>query len=131
MVTTDGLAYRYASVMLAQHLHLKQRLLRPGHEFTIEEAREVVNHLYEYYCIDTQDRFPNLFFHEICPLLLIAEHVANELTRIVFTVENARFDGAIILGDERRTQKVEMTAAIDGHQDALRMELLAGPKDKS
>jgi hypothetical protein len=111
--------------MLAQHIHLKQKLLRPGQEFTIEEAREVVDDLYEHCCIDVQDRFHNLFFHEICPLLLIAEQVADEMTRIVFTVENAQFDGAIILGDERRTQKVEMTAAIDGHQDALRMELLA------
>jgi hypothetical protein len=56
---------------------------------------------------------------------LIAEQVAREMPRIVFTVEDARFDGAIILGEERRTQKVEMTAAIDGRQDALRMELLA------
>ena len=111
--------------MLAQHIHLKQRLLKPGHEFTIEEAREVVNHLYEHYLIDTKDRFHNLFFHEICPLLLIAERMGNEMTRIVFTVGNAHFDGAIILGEERKTHKVEMTAAIDGYQDALRMELLA------
>lgn len=111
--------------MSAQHIHLQQRLLTPGHEFTIEEAREVVNRLYEHYCIDTEDRFHNLFFHEICPLLLIAEHVANEMTRIVFAVENARHDGQLIFGDERRTQKVEMTAAIDCRQDALRMELLA------
>lgn len=113
--------------MSAHHIDLKKRLLRPGHEFTIEEAREIVNDLYEHYCIDTEDRFHNRFFHEICPLLLIAEHAADSMTRVVFTVEDTRFDGAIILGDERRTQKVEMTAAIDGHQDALRMELLDAP----
>lgn len=111
--------------MVAQHIDLKQRLLRPGHEFTIKEARDLVNYLYEHYCIDTQDRFHNAFFNEICPLLLIAEQVGDEMTRVVFTGENARFDGAIILGDERKTQKIEMTAAIDGRQDALRMELLA------
>ena len=111
--------------MSTHHIDLKKRLLRPGHEFTIEEAREIVNDLYEHYCIDTRDRFHNRFFHEICPLLLIAEHVANSMTRVVFTVDDVRFDGKIILGDERRIQKVEMTAAVDGHQDALRMEFLA------
>lgn len=110
--------------MLDQHTRLK-RLLQSGQELNIEEAREVVNHLYEHCRIDTRDRFHNVFFHEVCPLLLIAEHVGDSMTRIVFTGGDTRFDGIIILEEYCTVQKVEFTAAIDGYQDALRMELLA------
>jgi hypothetical protein len=114
-----------ALAMLLHHARLKQRLRDPGHEFTIEEAREAVNQLYEHGRIDTRDVFHNTFFYEICPLFLIAEHVANRRTKIVFTGKNRRYDGEIIFGDQQRRQKVELTAAIDGHQEDLRMELLA------
>jgi Transposase, Mutator family len=124
-VVTVAVVPSVALTLMLVHAHLRQRLLTPGEEFTLEEAAQVVNHLYEHNCIDTQHRFHNLFFHEICPLLLIAERVGDKTTRIIFAVENDRFDGVIILGDARRTQQVEMTAAIDGYQDALRMELLA------
>ena len=44
--------------------------------------------------------------------------------RIVFSGANSRFDG-LILFDKGRKQRVELTAAIDGHDEAVRMELLA------
>lgn len=103
---------------------LKNKLLEPGREFTIAEAKEIVNCVYKHYCIDTQDRFHNAFFHEICPLLLIAEHVGGEATRIVFLGANSCLDGLLFLENGRK-QKVELTAAIDGQNEALRMELLA------
>ena len=106
--------------MLLHHARLKQRLLDPGHEFTIEEAREAVNQPNEPGRIDTRDAFHKTFF----PLLLIAEHVANRMTKIVFTGKYRRYDGEIVFEDERR-QKVELTVATDGHQEAIRMELKA------
>lgn len=112
--------------MPSQQTDLRNELLKPDREFTITEARRVVNPIYgdNDNPIDTQDRFHNPFFHEICPLLSIAEHVGDEATRIVFTGPASRFDGLIILGDGRERQKVEMTTAIDGRNDALQMELL-------
>jgi hypothetical protein len=102
----------------------KDELLNYDRKFTIAEAKGIVDYIYYRCCIDTQDRFHNIFFHEICPLLLIAEHVGGEATRIVFLGANARFDGLLLL-ERGSKQKVELTAAIDGHHDALRMELLA------
>jgi hypothetical protein len=99
-------------------------LFNPGREFTIAEAKAIVSHVYDNCRIDTEDRFHNTFFHEICPLLLIAEHMGGEAARIVFVGSNLRFDG-LLLFNEGREQKVELTAAIDGYHDALRMELLA------
>ena len=113
-----------ALAMLLHHARLKQRLLDPGHEFTIEEPREAVNQLNEPGRIDTRDAFHKTFFEEIFPLLLIAEHVANRMTKIVFTGKYRRYDGEIVFEDERR-QKVELTVATDGHQEAIRMELKA------
>ena len=98
-------------------------LLKAGREFTVAEAKTIVNSIYDNCCIDTESRFHNSFFHEICPLLLIAEHIADEAVRIVFSEANSRFDG-LILFNEGRKQRVELTAAIDGHDEALRMELL-------
>jgi hypothetical protein len=104
--------------------HQKNELRKPCRKFTIAEANTIVNHIWDHCCIDTQDRFHNTFFHEICPLLLIAEHIGGEATRIVFSGTKLRFDGLLLLENGRR-QKVELTAAIDGQNEALRMELLA------
>ena len=72
-------------------------------------------------CIDTHHRFHNIFFYEICPLLKVAEHVCG--THLHHIGENDRIDGTIILKNGRK-QFVEITSAVDGRQDALRMELL-------
>lgn len=110
--------------MPSQHTDLKDRLLKPNKTFTIVEAEEIVNHVYDHCYIDTEDRFHNIFFYEICPLLLIAKHIGGKATRIAFVGADSRFDGLIFLGNEQKAQKIELTAAIDGHDDALRMELL-------
>jgi hypothetical protein len=111
--------------MQSPHTFLGNELLKRNSEFTIAEAKENVNHVLSDHkkTIDTQDRFHNTFFHEICPLLLIAEHIMDEVTRIVFMGDNSRFDGLLLLGEARSKQKIEMTAAIDGRNDALQMEL--------
>ena len=101
------------------------RLIRPDRGLTIAEAKKIVDDVYNgRRLIDTQDRFHNTFFYEICPLLLIAEHVGNNETRIGFMGAKSRFDGLLLLGKKGKKQKVELTAAIDGQNDALQMELL-------
>jgi hypothetical protein len=110
--------------MLNECADLKNALLSPGKEFTTAQAKDIVNDICDHCQIDTNDRFHNTFFHEICPLLLIAEHVGGEETSMIFSGASSRFDGLIFF-NKRRRQKVELTAAIDGHHDALRMELLA------
>lgn len=101
----------------------KNELLECDREFTIAEAKTIVGYIYDACCIHTEDMFHNTFFHEICPLMSIAEHVGDEATRIVFLGRNARFDGLLLINGGQK-QKVELTAAIDGRHDALRMELL-------
>ena len=102
---------------------MKDKLIKPGIMFTISEAIRIVNHIYNHCCIDPKDRFHNTFFHEICPILSIAEHVDSGDTRMVFTGADAQFDGLLHLKPGGQ-QKVEMTSAIDGQNDALQMELL-------
>ena len=84
-----------------------------------------MNRIHDAFRIDTDDRFHNTFFYEICPLLVIAEHVADENALISFTGTQSQFDGLIVFGDPRRAQRIELTAAIDGWNAALQMELLA------
>ena len=103
---------------------LKAELLRPNRNFTISEAGDIVNEINELRLIDTKERFHNTFFHEICPLLLIAAHVGDKATTIRFTGSDSRFDGLIFRGGENCGQIIEMTSAIDGYNDALQMELL-------
>lgn len=107
-----------------EYIDQQNCLLTPGREFTVAEAEAIVNYIHDNCCIDTENRFHNIFFYEICPLLLIAEHVGGEAVRVVFPGANSRFDG-LLLFNKGRKQKVELTAAIHGHDDALRMELLA------
>jgi hypothetical protein len=94
-------------------------------EFKIADAKEHVDQIWRTRKIDIKDRFYNRFFHEICPLLSIAECVGDEETRVIFAGSESRFDGMILLGQEQKRQKVELSAAIDGFNNALQMELLA------
>ncbi len=103
---------------LINNLSARQR------NFTFEEASALIEEIYNDCTIDTVDRFHNVFFYEMCPLLSVANKVGGQNTRIVFTGADARFDGMIYLGMPQKVQRVEMTAAIDGHNDALQMELL-------
>jgi hypothetical protein len=94
-------------------------------EFSIHEAKNIVEKVFEKkLVIDPNDRFHNYFFHEIRPLVIIAEHVGDEETHITFTGNNDDIDGNIRFGDTGEIQAVELTAAIDGHQESLRMEHL-------
>ena len=97
--------------MRSQHTDLMDRLIRPDGGLTIAEANEIVNDVYNSRrLIDTKDRFHNTFFYEICPLLLIAEYVGNEATRIAFMGADSLFDGQIFLGDNGGIQRVELMA---------------------
>lgn len=104
---------------------IKGKLIDTNGQFTLAEANELVSSIYdERFIIETKDRFHGQFFHEICPLLTFANQLGDEVTHIQFTGAHSRFDGILILKDGEK-QTVEMTAAIDGRNDALQMELLS------
>ena len=103
---------------------LRNKLLTENRVFSIGEANKVVNTIYNECVIATSDRFHGPFFYEICPLLTIANKLGDEVSSIQFTGAHSGFDGLLFVGDELE-HKVEMTAAIDSHNDALQMELLA------
>ena len=98
--------------------------LTPGKIFPIAEARRLIDGIYDNREIDTVEPFHNFFFYEVCPLLAIAEQLTNKPVSIMFMGSDSRFDGLLYLGPERTEQRVEMVSAIDGYNDALRMELL-------
>lgn len=88
---------------------------------TLEEAEAVVRAILEGPPVDTRDRLHNAFFHEFWPLTLIAKHVgASTLT---FSGLGPDIDGELHFASGGR-QPVEMTAAVDGQMENLRMELL-------
>lgn len=103
---------------------LKNELLAKNKIFSIGEANSVVNSICNECVIDTLDRFHGSFFYEIRPLLTIANKLGDEVSSIQFTGAQSGFDG-LLFGRNKEKQKVEMTAAIDGYNDSLQMELLA------
>lgn len=110
--------------MSDQLTKLKAQLLSGSWVCTISEAAKYSDKVLGFRNIDTRERFHNRFFHEFCPLLAIAVHTGNTNTRIAFTASNTGIDGHILFGPDQRQQDIELTAAIDGESDALRMELL-------
>ncbi len=95
-----------------------------GRTFTVDEAESTVEFIYDCCRIDLHDRFHNLFFYEVSPLVSIARYVSADISGLEFTGERSRFDGLIRFNNEKESQKIELTAAIDGRNDALQMELL-------
>lgn len=102
---------------------LMKKLSEPSRRFTLSEAEDIVDEIYSAHCIDTQDRFHNTFFHEICPLLTIAKHVNGAATEFAFTGDTSDIDGVVFQEAMEEPQKVELTVAINGYNDALVMEL--------
>lgn len=94
-------------------------------KFTVLEAIAFINQIDELRVeIDTQCRFHGSYFYEIVPLITIANSLKNQISSIQFVADSERFDGVFWMVNGN-AQKIEMTAAIDGQNDALQMELLA------
>jgi hypothetical protein len=100
-----------------------RELLQPGSIMPLSRAQELVNHIYKEHVIDTRLPFHKRFFHEICPLVTIASYIGDEAIGVVVSPRSNRYDGLIVLSDGRH-QIVELTAAVDGHNDSLIKELL-------
>lgn len=104
---------------------MRDQLLESGKQWDPLEVGRLVDKCYNEHLIATTDRFHNEFFYEICPLVEVARHLGADVTGIVFTGRRERFDGMILLDGRPEAQIVEVTAAIDGQNDALQMELIA------
>ncbi len=103
---------------------LIDRFFEPNRKFSVQETKKIVGQILNLGEIETTDRFHNPFFHEICPLLFISEYLNDSSIYLSFVGNNKRFDGLIYSKLNSSGQKVELTAAIDGHNDSLGMELL-------
>lgn len=101
----------------------EEKLSKKDQQFSLEEVSAITERIWGSEIIDPAGRFHDKFFHEICPIIRIAKHVGDSDTRIVFTGDSDRFDGLLLFGGERE-QRIEMTVAIDGRNDALRLELV-------
>lgn len=88
---------------------------------TIEEAEAITRGILSGPPVDTRDRLHNAFFHEFWPLTLISRHV-GALT-FTFSGLGPDIDGELHLPSGAK-QFVEMTAAVDGQDESLRMEML-------
>lgn len=102
---------------------LKAKLLGSDCRLSIAEACQFVRVGLAGEAIDTNDRFHHLFFNEFVPLVAIASGI-DECAEIIFSAAGHGVDATLLLGDDRRSQMVEMTAAVDGQQEALQMEHL-------
>jgi len=103
---------------------LRRQILSGDHEYSIAEALHLVSEILKHPPM-TGERFHNSFFHEFAPLVSLALYVGNDETRIAYTGTTIGVDGHLLLGPARCRRKVEFTAAVDGANEALRMELAA------
>jgi hypothetical protein len=87
------------------------------------EFRRLVDFLYSNARIEATDRFHGTFFYEICPLLTLAERFPSA-SAIQFSGSTSRCDGVLFFEEKDTPQNVELTLAVDGYAEALRMELL-------
>lgn len=110
--------------LTAETKSLIRELQTPGRRFAVAEAKELIDDIFDNHMIDTEDRFHSWFFYEICPLVTIADSIKNEVLELAFTGTEEDFDGILYLRRGGQIQMIEVSAAIDGHNDALMMELL-------
>lgn len=99
-------------------------IINSGSAIPVCDLSRLVDDIWKHDVIDTKDRFHNLFFYELCPILKIVnqEHLIDQITAIKIIGMKSRIDGILIMNGIE--QGIEITAAIDGQNDALMMELL-------
>ena len=102
---------------------LWRELLEPATTLPLLRAQAIVQRIYNEHIIDPDHRFHSKFFYEICPLVKIATHVGDNDTQIVISAPNDPYDGLLLFGNGN-VQAIELTAAIDGHNKKLIIELL-------
>jgi hypothetical protein len=95
--------------------------IKRGAEIPLSEAEIIVNEFYENYRI-VDDRFHSFFFNEACLLISIARYIGDGDTHVTFCEPNSAYDGKIRQSED--IYYVEFTAAIDGHNESLIMELV-------
>lgn len=104
---------------------LKTAVLAEGKKFSVVEAVELTDAAYDArICIETTDPFHNNYFYEFVPLVDIAKSLGNHVTHFQYVARKENFDGLLTLSNGELI-RVEITAAIDGYNDRLQMELLA------
>lgn len=110
---------------MASVADLEAQLLVDGCTFSLPQAQKYIADVLATCSTRTGTRFHKRFFYEFVPLVTIAGHLAEPSITIVFDGAGHDLDGRIVFADGRDDQRVELTAAIDGQNEALRMELLA------
>jgi hypothetical protein len=111
---------------MLDNVQRSRALLMSGElELSLVDAEALASDVLSGPAVDTRDRFHNRFFHEFLPLVTIARVVGRAVaSQISFTAIDHGFDGRFT-SDHGNIRLVEMTAAIDGRAEALRMEMLA------
>lgn len=104
---------------------LEAQLLVNDCAFSLPQAQTYIADVLAARSNRTGTRFHKRFFYEFVPLVAIAQHIAEPGITIIFNGASHDLDGRIVFADGRDDQRVELTAAIDGQNEAVRMELLA------
>lgn len=99
---------------------LIETLLKQEVEYTLTAAQEMVAEILGHH-IEQNHRLHHSFFYEIRPLIKILEHIEGNST-ILFSSLREEHDGEVRF--DNQMIKVELTRAVDGENEALRMELL-------
>lgn len=104
---------------------LKKQILSGSRSYTLLEAKAYVSDVLAFESKEPDAAFHKRFFHEFVPLVTIAGHVGDAGITISFGGAGHGIDGCIAFADGRKDQRIELTAATDGQNEALRDELLA------
>lgn len=104
---------------------LKAEILKGTRSSTLAQAKQYIDAVLAFQSKEPDAVFHKRFFHEFIPLTTIAEHVGDTETKVCFSGAGHGIDGCLTLNHGQSIRRVELTAATDGHNEALRMELLA------
>lgn len=101
-------------------------MIERGFAYETNELKAIVDKIYNdrNHPIEPRDRFHNFFFYEVCPALKIVETEFGPESSLLFHEHSWPFDVSVWPDQDQPEIKMEMTAAIDGANEALRMELM-------
>ncbi|MEK9138619.1 MAG: hypothetical protein AAB393_15965 [Bacteroidota bacterium] len=107
---------------MSQTAILRARLLASATSFTMHEAKQYIDDVLKTGAADDDKRFHKRFSEEFWPLVTVADSLADTRILVEFAGSGSSIDATLVFDSDRLPQQIELTAAIDGHQEALQDE---------
>jgi hypothetical protein len=94
----------------------------PDKDFLLKDLLEIENNIIENDNLEYGTEFHKWIFYEFCPIIRICSQLEAYNPIIRFPERSQSYDGELII--EGLSKKLECVRAVDGHNEALTIELL-------